>query len=95
MREMGFYSHVFDAIDERPLHKSEVKELMKIIFGQQKLMEIPDPEVDWKGFSARIASYNAAESKQYNAIHKRLMPWIDMGKLNHVYGPSTFFFGLF
>jgi hypothetical protein len=95
MREMGFYHAIFDAIDERPLNRTEVKELMKIVFGRQRLLGIPDPDVDWKGFAARIASYNATEAKQYDAIHKKVLPWIDMHKLHKVYGPSGWFFGLF
>jgi hypothetical protein len=94
MREMGFYHTVFDHIDERPLDKTELIELMKIIFGLQKLAEIPDPDADWKGFAARIATHNTAESKTYDPIHQKVMPWIDMHKLDHVYG-SHKRFGLF
>lgn len=69
-------------------------DLLKLIFGRQKFIEGPDPDVDWKAFSARVASFNAKEPKQYDAIHKKMLPWIDMKKFNKTYG-SGGFLGLF
>jgi hypothetical protein len=91
MREMGFYHILFDLLDERPFAISELKDFMKILFGEAVLAEVPDPEDDWKGFCDVIARLVQQQDKQWNPLSNRLEPWIDMKKLKQQYGRRGFF----
>mmetsp|Transcript_46219 Transcript_46219/g.56002 ORF Transcript_46219/g.56002 Transcript_46219/m.56002 type:complete len:415 (-) Transcript_46219:254-1498(-) len=88
-REMGFHDRVFDLIDERSLTKSELREFCALLFGSDKFDGVPDPSVDWNGFVTEIGAMLKLEKKQWNPIHKKMMPWIDLGKLNQKYGEDV------
>lgn len=86
MREMGFYHKLFDLIDERPLTKDELRDFFLLIYGADALDGIPDPQVDWDRFLARIAAVTSKEQLQFNPVTKRMMPWVDISKLAFKYG---------
>jgi len=86
MREMGFYHKLFDLIDERPLTKDELKDFFYLIYGADALDGLPDPQVDWERFLERIATVTSNENLQYNPVKKRMMPWVDMKRLEWTYG---------
>jgi hypothetical protein len=94
MRELGFYHKIFDLLDERQLAISDLKDFMKILFGNGPLAEAPDPEADWKGFCDVLAPLIAKEKVQWNPITKKLEPWIDLKKLKQSYGGNGSFFGM-
>lgn len=94
MRELGFYHKMFDLLDERTIPQGDLKDFMRILFGNGVMAEAPDPEGDWKGFCEVVSRLLAKEKKQWNPITKRLEPWIDMKKLKQQYGGGSFF-GLF
>ena len=83
-REMGFHHRVFDIIDERPLTKSEVREFLQILLGD--LDGIPDPSIDWLGFSNGIEGILKRENLTWNPVSKKMAPWINMSELNRKYG---------
>uniref|UniRef100_A0A7S1GJZ3 VWFA domain-containing protein n=1 Tax=Cyclophora tenuis TaxID=216820 RepID=A0A7S1GJZ3_CYCTE len=85
-REMGYHHRVFDMIDERTLTKSELREFCELLFGVDKFDGVPDPAVDWMGFSARIEAMLRQEKPQWNPMKKIVTPWIDMRKLDRIYG---------
>jgi len=87
IREMGFSHKLFDLLDERPLTKDELLNFFYLIFGE--FDGIPDPQIDWKGFSNHIAAIVKKEKKQWNPIKKKMMPWIDMYQLSKIYGDSS------
>jgi Mg-chelatase subunit ChlD len=91
MREMGFHHSLFDLLDERKLSRDEVRGFMSILFGLGLIDEAPDPDGDWKGFSLFVGQLVAKEKKQWDAVHKKMMPWIDMKKLNKEYGSGGLF----
>lgn len=91
MREMGFYHRVFDTLDERKLAKDELREFMRILFGPGLIDEAPEPESDFKTFSEIVAQQVGHENKQWCSVHKKLMPWIDVKKLNKEYGHKGLF----
>jgi hypothetical protein len=95
MRELGFYHKMFDLLDERALSQGDLKDFMKILFGNGPLAEAPDPEGDWKGFCDVLARLVGRESMQWNPMTKRLEPWIDMRKLKQQYGGAGSFLGSF
>lgn len=91
MREMGFHHRIFDLLDERKLSKDELREFCVILFGGTFLDVAPDPESDWKGFCNALSRALTQERKQYNSIHKKMEPWIDVKKLHREYGHSGLF----
>jgi len=86
MREMGFYHKLFDLIDERALTKDELKDFFLLIYGADALDGIPDPQVEWDKFLERIAIVTSQEKLQFNPVRKRMMPWVDIQRLDFKYG---------
>lgn len=86
IREMGFSHKLFDLLDERKFTKEELRQFFILLFGTNQLDGMPDPEVDWNGFLRRLDSIQQSEKKQWNPVKKRVMPWIDVQKLNKIYG---------
>lgn len=87
-REMGYHSRLFDLLDERQLTTDELREFFVLLFGEGEFDGVPDPQVDWAGFVEMVSKIVAKEKPQWNPITKRVQPWIDMKKLNKVYGQS-------
>mmetsp|Transcript_13042 Transcript_13042/g.21569 ORF Transcript_13042/g.21569 Transcript_13042/m.21569 type:complete len:388 (-) Transcript_13042:57-1220(-) len=77
-REMGFHHRLFDLLDERKLNLDEVKEYFSLLFGEERINAMPDPEEDLRGFleSAKLLLDN--EKKQYNPILDEITPWVDL-----------------
>ena len=90
MREKGFYHKLFDLLDERQLSKDELREFLRILFGDAKMDGVPDPQVDWSGFYDCISRLVEGEGKQWNPVTKHMAPWIDMRRLKRDYGPGWF-----
>ena len=86
IREMGFSHRLFDLLDERPLTKDELRDFFFLLFGTDKFDGVPDPQIDWKRFCDHISVIVNSEQKQWNIIRKRMMPWIDMRKLDKKFG---------
>jgi len=86
MREMGFYHKLFDLIDERSLTRDELQDFFFLLFGADTLDGLPDPHLDWQRFLDRVAEVNNKETLQWNPIKKKMMPWIDIRKLDNKFG---------
>lgn len=86
MREMGFHDRVFDMLDERTLTKGELRDFCRLLFGVGNFDGVPDPSVDWKGFLSSVDMLLRKEELQYNPVKKKMTPWIDLKKLNKIYG---------
>jgi hypothetical protein len=84
-REMGFHDRVFDLLDERTLTRTELRDFCLLLFGADQFDGVPDPSVDWKGFSHEVERMLKREKQQWNPVKKVLTPWIDMKKLNRQY----------
>jgi hypothetical protein len=82
-REMGFHDRLFDMIDERHLTHQELHQFCVFLFGVDTM---PDPARDWKGFIREIRLLNDAEEPQWNPIKKKMLPWINIKKLDKGYG---------
>ena len=54
-----------------------------------KSSELPQPELEWKAFSAAIAALNEKEPLVWSPISKNLEKWINIKKLNDTYGSSS------
>jgi hypothetical protein len=89
LREMGYHNRVFDMVDERPLTHQEVKDFCSLLLiDRQPYDQLPDPSADWKEFSRTIKGLLAKQTGQWNPIKKKLTPWIDIKKLDKIYGDS-------
>ena len=86
IREMGFSHKLFDLLDERTLTKEELRQFLVLLFGVDKFDGVPDPQIDWHGFLKRVDKIANSEKKQWNPVKKRLTPWVDVRKMNSVYG---------
>ncbi len=89
LREMGFHDRVLDMIDERPLTHSEIRDYCLLLFGVNQCDGLPDPETDWEGFAAYVDRLVSKEKLQWNPMKKKMMPWINMKKLNKKYGDEA------
>ena len=81
---MGFHDHALDMIDERRFTKSEIRDFCLLLFGECDGM--PGPDTDWDGFSMYVKELLDKEDLQWNPVTKTMGPWIDMKKLNRMYG---------
>lgn len=89
IREMGFSHKLFDLLDERQFTKEELRQFFLMMFGADKFDGVPDPQIDWEGFLRRITRIVNEEKQQWNPIKRRVMPWVDLKKLNSIYGDET------
>ncbi|KAL7496787.1 hypothetical protein ACHAWT_007170 [Skeletonema menzelii] len=93
LREMGYHNRVFDMIDERPLTHQEIKDFCGLLLiDRQPYDQLPDPSADWKEFSRTIKGLLAKQPGQWNPKKKKVTPWIDMKKLDKIYGDSKWKF---
>lgn len=90
MREKGFYHKLFDLLDERKLSKDELREFLRILFGDGKMDGVPDPQADWNGFYEGVSRIVNSEGKQWNPITKKMAPWIDLRQMKRDFGPGWF-----
>lgn len=86
MREMGFHDRVFDMLDERALSKAELRDFCRLLFGNSSFDGVRDPEVNFSGFLEDIQNLLKKEDVQYNPVKGKVTPWIDIIKLNKIYG---------
>jgi hypothetical protein len=94
VRECGYRHYLLDLIDERPLTMGELKEFCSLLFlyGRREgdhtttaTTTLPDPELNWIDFITKLRSLLQEEDTQWNPIHRRMLPWIDVQILNRIY----------
>ena len=85
-RESGSHIRLFDIINERPLTLDEVISMCKILFGDDAIDELPDPHVDWKGFSLGLGRILEESEVMWNPHSNRLQKQINLMTLNKRYG---------
>ena len=83
IRESGYRHYLLDLIDERPLTIGELKEFCSLLFGD---LNLPNPETSWGDFVNYLRKIVQQESSQWSPMRRKLLPWIDISKLNHIYG---------
>lgn len=89
MREMGYHDRIFDMLDERSLTKSELRDFCVLLFGEENFDGVPDPSLDWEGFTKSVEKLLKTEKPQWDPVKKRMKPWIDFSYLNWTYGESS------
>jgi Mg-chelatase subunit ChlD len=88
MRELGFYSKLFDLLDERKLTMDEIQDFCRIVFGEETMQSLPDPEFDFKEFLSQLAIINS-KGEQWNPVTKRLESWVNIRVLKKIYGGGS------
>eukprot|EP00559_Dactyliosolen_fragilissimus_P000924 CAMPEP_0184857062 /NCGR_PEP_ID=MMETSP0580-20130426/2233_1 /TAXON_ID=1118495 /ORGANISM="Dactyliosolen fragilissimus" /LENGTH=450 /DNA_ID=CAMNT_0027352439 /DNA_START=180 /DNA_END=1532 /DNA_ORIENTATION=- len=89
IREMGFQNRIFDLLDERPLTIGEIREFVLLVFGRESADILPDPAVDMHEFLKVLDKLLTKEEMQWNPIKQKMMPILDLKKLNKSYGNSN------
>lgn len=89
MREMGYHDRVFDLLDERALTRTELRDFCRLLFGTESFDGVRDPEMDFSGFLQDVHQLLKKEDLQYNPVKRKMSPWIDLGKLNKIYGDGS------
>ena len=89
-REMGYHHRIFDLLDERLLNKDELVEFIKLLFGENSLVGIPDVHLDWKGFCAALEKILKQHGGQWDPNTRKMGYWIDMKRLKKTYGGGGF-----
>lgn len=89
IREMGFSHKLFDLLDERALTVDELREFLFLLFGPERFDGVPDPQLNWKGFLGHISGILKHEKKQWNPVTKTMAPWVDLKKIDKIYGDKN------
>jgi len=99
-RESGIEVSVFDAINERPLQHRELAEFVELLFdrhdtsvggGLQTLDDqpLPDPLADYRGFRRNVQDLTRRSGQQWNAVKKKMLPWINFKELDRIYASGA------
>jgi len=89
MREFGHHARVLDMLDERKLSKSELRDFCSLLFGEDNMDGVAEPNLEWYQFVKDVDRLLKNEQQQWNPITKRLMPWIDLRSLNRLYSDKS------
>mmetsp|Transcript_58647 Transcript_58647/g.124453 ORF Transcript_58647/g.124453 Transcript_58647/m.124453 type:complete len:414 (+) Transcript_58647:220-1461(+) len=92
LREMGYHHRIFDMMDERPFTHEELREYCSLLLiDRSPSDELPDPSADWKEFSKTVKNLLAKQQGQWNPMKRAVMPWIDVKKMDKMYGPKKWY----
>merc|ERR1712013_335679 len=92
LREMGYHHRIFDMMDERPFTHEELREYCSLLLiDRSPSDELPDPSADWKVFSKTVKNLLGKQPGQWNPMKKRVAPWINVKKMDRVYGPKRWY----
>ncbi|KAL3816436.1 hypothetical protein ACHAXA_000086 [Cyclostephanos tholiformis] len=88
LREAGLLPKIFDVLDERPLTLDQLHEFCRIFFiGDEGCIDLPHPrKSSWENFFQALKVLMDKEKSQWNPVKKKVMPWIDMEKLQAMHG---------
>ncbi len=86
MREMGFQKRLFDILDERPLTLAELREFCEMLFGEENMSNIADPELNFKEFCKGMKKLAKSEPQQWHPVRMMLKDLVSVDKIKRVYG---------
>jgi hypothetical protein len=76
--EMGYHNQLFAALDKRRLELDEIREFFIILFGSERIGNIPNPKSNWTKFVKNLPSIMQQEKERWNPVTKQLSPWVDI-----------------
>lgn len=59
---------------------------LSLVFGKKAMRAAPDIHTEWSDYYAFLSCINRAEGKSWSAQSGKLEHWIDMRRLNKLYG---------
>lgn len=84
---------VFDVLNDRPLQMQELADFCNLLFDRNQtawaLQPLPNPETHYSDFRSEVLELNRRNGTLYNPIKRRILPWIDMGQLDRIYGAHS------
>lgn len=89
MREMGFQKRLFDILDERPVTLAELQEYCTMLFGEENMVEVPDPELDFKEFCKGTKKLVKTEPQQWHPVRQVMKGLVSVDKMKRVYGSQS------
>jgi len=92
---MGYHDAILSDMAKRPLDKDELRELLVVLFGKKVMLSAPDIHTQWDEFYEFLTKLNKTEGKHWKAQTRRVERWIDVRKINKMYGDGSHrrFFG--
>lgn len=82
LRESGLAPDTWDDLDERCLSLDDIHELCKmLLLRHDSKVSLPHPEENWDAFFHQIKVLVSDEKLQWNPVKKKMMPWLDLRKL--------------
>ena len=84
LREWGTAVKVLDLLDEKPLAKSQLPELARIILGGPAA-DLPHPELDWKNFLQQLDRCQR-DYEVWDPARNRKRKWFNIKKMKRAYG---------
>mmetsp|Transcript_30798 Transcript_30798/g.51526 ORF Transcript_30798/g.51526 Transcript_30798/m.51526 type:complete len:128 (-) Transcript_30798:329-712(-) len=86
LREFGASVKEMDLIDESPLSSEQMRVMCSILVSTGEIKSIPHPDEDWALFLSVLKEKNDAEALIFDPLTKTMKPWINIAKLQQVYG---------
>jgi hypothetical protein len=86
LREAGLLPDVFDFLDERPFTLDQLHEFCSALFiGNKSGIKLPHPRESRTSFFQILKMLVDKEEMQWNPVRKKMMPWIDMARLEAIH----------
>ena len=86
LREAGLLPEIFGRLDEQPLTLDQLHEFCKtFLVGDNRCIDLPHPRSSWNGFFETLRFLIDKEKNQWNPVKKKVMPWIDLDKLQSMH----------
>ncbi len=93
LREAGLLPEIFGHLDQRPLNLDQLHEFCKIfLIGDDRCIDLPHPrKSSWNEFFGTLKGLIDKEKTQWNPVKKKIMPLIDLDKLQSMHGGRKIF----
>ena len=86
LREAGLLLHEFDALDEHPFTLDQLHKFCIALFiGDKSGIKLPHPRESRTSFFQTLKMLVDKEEMQWNPVRKKMMPWIDMARLEAIH----------
>jgi len=86
LREAGLLSNAFDFLDEHPFTLDQLHEFCIALFiGDKSGIKLPHPRESRTSFFQTLKMLVDKEEMQWNPVRKKMMPWIDMARLEAIH----------
>ena len=86
LREAGLLSDVFDFLDEQQFTLDQLHEFCIALFiGDKSGIKLPHPRESRTSFFQTLKMLVDKEEMQWNPVRKKMMPWIDMARLEAIH----------